>query len=537
VTTFLFVRRFLADYARNPVNLLLIIVVPVVFVVVAAGPMGSFAKLGLFGSGGSGAAIQTATAGWAAGFLAAIAMYFQVSSARGTDHRLVISGLAAARLVTARLAAGLALAALASAAALAALAARTGGIADPGRVVAGTLMFAVIYLAIGALAGALVPSPLNGTLLILFVWIVDVFLGPAFGTAGKAATFVLPTHYVTLWMTGLRAGHAGVLGNLGWALLWTAGAAAAAWAVVTATSRTARARHRRRAGTAIDQLIAATRAGLLDWGRNRALWVLLAVVPTVFILMTKVTTPARLVRIALTERGRQVTTAVNLAAIHPAVMAPIAIASLAAIAGMFIMLDSRAGDERLVLAGQRPGPLLAARLSLIALAAAVATAVSLGVTAAVSDIRQWGVYIAANVLVAATYALVGVLIGPLLGRVAGVFIAFLIPFVDLGISQSPMLRATPATWAHFLPGYGAGQIVMNGILAPSFDETRSLLIALAWLAALGAAAGLLYRRATRTASQPARTGIGSPPRSSASFSSRGEKGAVRRTDSSRSLLL
>jgi hypothetical protein len=153
VTTVLFVRRFLADYARNPVNLLLIIVVPVVFVVVAAGPMGSFAKLGLFGSGGSGAAIQTATAGWAAGFLSAIAMYFQVSSARGTDRRLVISGLAAARLVTARLAAGLALAALASAAALAALAARSGGIADPGRVIAGTLMFAVIYLAIGALAG------------------------------------------------------------------------------------------------------------------------------------------------------------------------------------------------------------------------------------------------------------------------------------------------------------------------------------------------------------------------------------------------
>ena len=503
MTTVLFVRRFLADYARNPVNLLLIIVVPVVFVVVAAGPMGSFAKLGLFGSGGSGAAIQTATAGWAAGFLAAIAMYFQVSGARGTDRRLVISGLAAARLVTARLAAGLALAALASAAALAALAARTGGIADPGRVIAGTLMFAVIYLAIGALAGALVPSPLNGTLLILFVWIIDVFLGPAFGTAGQAATRALPTHYVTLWMTGPQSGHAGLSGSLGWALAWTIGAAVAAWAVVTATSRVARTRHRRRAGTASDQLIAATRAGLLDWGRNRALWALLAAIPAVFILMTKVTTPARLVGIALSERGRQVTTMVNLAAIHPAVMAPIAIASLAAIAGMFIMLDSRAGDQRLVLAGQRPGSLLAARLALIALAAMVATTISLAITAAVADVRQWGVYIAANLLVAATYALIGVLIGPLLGRVAGVFIAFLIPFVDLGISQSPMLRATPAAWAHFLPGYGAGQIVMNGILAPSFDQTRSLLIALAWLTALATAAVLLYHRTTRIAARPA----------------------------------
>ena len=185
---------------------------------------------------------------------------------------------------------------------------------------------------------------------------------------------------------------------------------------------------------------------------------------------------------------------------------PIAIASLAAIAGMFIMMDSRAGDQRLVLAGQWPGSLLAARLALIALialAAMVATTISLAITAAVADVRQWGVYIAANLLVAATYALIGVLIGPLLGRVAGVFIAFLIPFVDLGISQSPMLRATPAAWAHFLPGYGAGQIVMNGILGPSFDQTRSLLIALAWLAALATAAVLLYHRTTRIAARPA----------------------------------
>ena len=90
--TALFGRWFLADYARNPVNLLLIIVVPVVFVVVAAGPMADLAKMGLFGRAGGGAAIKTATAGWAACFLSAIAMYFPTASALGTDRRLVIAG-------------------------------------------------------------------------------------------------------------------------------------------------------------------------------------------------------------------------------------------------------------------------------------------------------------------------------------------------------------------------------------------------------------------------------------------------------------
>ncbi|WP_236581693.1 MULTISPECIES: hypothetical protein [Rhodococcus] len=42
------------------------------------------------------------------------------------------------------------------------MAART-GIGDLGRAIAGTLMFAVIYLAIGALVGAVVRNPVNGT--------------------------------------------------------------------------------------------------------------------------------------------------------------------------------------------------------------------------------------------------------------------------------------------------------------------------------------------------------------------------------------
>src|SRR6266511_4420144 len=124
-TTILFVRRFLADYARNPVNLLVLVLVPLVFV-----------------------------------FVAAIAMYFQVAAARDTDRRLVIAGLPTTRLVGARLASGLAVALLAGGAALVALQLRT-GIDQPERLVAGTLMFAVIYLAVGAVTGALFRNPVN----------------------------------------------------------------------------------------------------------------------------------------------------------------------------------------------------------------------------------------------------------------------------------------------------------------------------------------------------------------------------------------
>jgi hypothetical protein len=115
----------------------------------------------------------------------------------------------------------------------------------------------------------------------------------------------------------------------------------------------------------------------------------------------------------------------------------------------------------------------------------------------VFDPRQWIWYAAGNLLIAVTYALLGVLIAPIFGRVAGVFIAFLIPFIDVGIGQSPMLRGEPAGWARYLPGYGGFRVLIDGGLTATFDATGPLLLALAWIAVLATAATVLVRRTIR----------------------------------------
>ncbi|MFI9811872.1 ABC transporter permease [Saccharothrix variisporea] len=475
-------RRFLDDHRRNPVNVLVLVLVPVVFVVVAAGPMADAATL----LGGTGLSVETATAGWAAGFLSATAMYFQTRAARAADRRLVLAGLPAARLVAARLLTGLALAVLASSAALLALAARA-GIDDPGRVVAGTAMVAVVYLAIGALVGVVARNPVNGTVVILFVWIVDVFFGPVLGSADRVATRGLPTHFVTLWTVDLPSRHGGRLGDLGWALAWTVTAVAVAALVVTATTRTARpSPPPTRVGTGL-------RLGLRDHRRNPVLWALLLVVPVVFIWLSKVVTPGETTSLALVEDGHPVTPTFWLPDVHAGTMTPIAIASLAALAGLFVVLDARAGDQRLLLAGFPVPALLTARLGVTAVAVLLSAAASLAVTAAVFDARQWVAFAGANLLLAAIYALVGVCLGPVFGRVGGVLIAFLVPFLDLGIGQSPMLRTEPPIWAHVLPGYGPYRVLLDGGLTDRFDATIPLLLGLGWLVALGLLAARLFR--------------------------------------------
>lgn len=504
VTRALLVRRFLADYARNPVNLLMLVLVPAVFTGVAAGSIADAAKL-LGGPGGT--RVQETTAAWSAAFVAALAAYFQMRAARDADRRLVLAGLPPWRLAAARAATGLALAVLASAAAVVTLAARA-GLAGPGRALAGTLLAALIYLAIGAVTGALVTSPVNGTVLIFFIWAVDVFFGPSFGSADRPLTWGFPTHFLTVWMTGLPARHAGPGGGLAWALAWAAGAVAVAGAVLTAAIRTAATRRRARPGSVLSQFTAGLRAGLRDAGRNRVLWALLAVVPVTFVALAPPVTPRVYKPVTLLQHGRPVTRLFWFPGFHPAIMAPIAIGFLAVLAGLFIITDARTADRRLTLAGFRPGTLLAARLTQTALAAALATAASLAVTAAVFRPRQWAVYAAASILIALTYALTGVIAGPLCGRVAGVFIAFLIPALDLGIAQDPMLYATPPAWAHYLPGYGPMQVLLNGALTSSFDQAGALLTALAWLAGLLAAATVIFRRAMHAACGPAQASSG-----------------------------
>ena len=191
------------------------------------------------------------------------------------------------------------------------------------------------------------------------------------------------------------------------------------------------------------------------------------------------------------EAGVSRIAVVDPADMHAGTMAPIAVASLAALVGVFVMLDSQAADRRLLLAGQRLRTLLATRFLLVLAATGVSVVVSLAVTATVFEPNQRDVYTAGIVLIAVAYALLGMLLGPVFGRVSSVFLGFLVPFLDLGIWQSPMLRGEPDAWAQWLPGYGGTRRVIDGALTSAFDEGSALATGLLWIAALMAITSLV----------------------------------------------
>lgn len=481
--------RGLQEYARRPLNLFLLVAVPVVFVTLAAGALADFADA-LGGTGNVGS-IEAASAGWAAAILAGVAGFFHVANSRDPDRRLAAAGAGTWRVVLARVNSALVLAALAAAGALIALWLRT-GLSDVPRAIGATALFALIYLAIGVLVGALVRSEMNGSLLILFVWIFDAFLSPAMGISSTALR-VFPLHFPTIVVTDMASGHAGPLGDLGISLVWAAGGMALALVALVTTTRPARPGVVRRPA-ALARLLAGLRYAFREYRRNTVLWVLLVGLPVAFITVSIAVTPDDPAPVELVENGQSTVQILAMSELHGAIMVPITVAFLAGLAGLFVVSGSAEGDRRLALTGFRSGEVLTARLGVIAFAALLTTAVSLAVTAADFVPSNWWPFIAGNLIIALTFGMLGVLLGPLVGRLGGLYLILLLAFIDTGLAQNPMFDLAPPAWASYLPAHGAVEVLLDGAFTPAFDQTGGLVLALGWLAGITAAAVVVFRR-------------------------------------------
>ena len=239
--------------------------------------------------------------------------------------------------------------------------------------------------------------------------------------------------------------------------------------------------------------MASVLAAARDYGRNRVLWVLLISVPILFIALAAAETPTTPIAVALLEGPRQVIAMISLRQIHAVQMATITTALLAGVVGLFVVTGSLAGDRRLVLAGFRPRQVLAGHLGVISGATVLSSAVAVATSSAWISPRQWIAFATADVLIAGTYAMIGVLLGPLVGRLGGLYLVLLLAFVDVGFGQSVMFRPRPPGWGAFLPGRAGGHIAIEGVFGSGFGQFSYLLVGIVWFALLFAAAVLVFK--------------------------------------------
>ena len=177
---------FTREQLRTPSTLVLLIAVPALFVVAAAGTLHDFARS--LGGSLAGDAAVALSAGWAAAFLSGALGFFEAASSRGADRRLALAGLGPAKVAISRITASIALATIAAVAAFTAMELRS-GVAHPWHAALAVIAFAWLYLGIGVLVGSVISDPLEGSLIVVFIFILDVFSGP--GMSSGAAPWAI----------------------------------------------------------------------------------------------------------------------------------------------------------------------------------------------------------------------------------------------------------------------------------------------------------------------------------------------------------
>jgi hypothetical protein len=193
---------FVREQLRAPLTLVLLVAIPAFFVLIFASVLGEFSKaLGGTLVSRSATAIS---AGWAAAFLSGTLAFFMVSSSRGADRRLAAAGLGAARVAGSRIAAALVLGVIVSGVAFITLWLRS-GIGHPWHAAVAIFAFAAIYIGIGAILGAFVSGPLEGSLLVILVFSLDAFSGPQM-TGGAIGAFT-PTYHAANLLIAAAGGQ------------------------------------------------------------------------------------------------------------------------------------------------------------------------------------------------------------------------------------------------------------------------------------------------------------------------------------------
>lgn len=196
---------FTREHLRAPLTLVLLVAIPVFFVLIFATILGEFAD-----ALGGTLIRRSATAigaGWSAALLSGTLAFFQVSSSRAADRRLAGAGLGGGRVALARISSALVLGLAVSAIAFVTLWLRS-GIVHPAHAALAITAFALTYIGLGALVGAIVRGPLEGSLLVLLVFALDVFSSPQMTSNGTLS--FTPTRYASNLLVAAGGGQSSV---------------------------------------------------------------------------------------------------------------------------------------------------------------------------------------------------------------------------------------------------------------------------------------------------------------------------------------
>lgn len=205
--------------------------------------------------------------------------------------------------------------------------------------------------------------------------------------------------------------------------------------------------------------------GLREFRRTPVLIGLLVVLPLYFIGGFMNIVPDATLTVPISDE----TVTITLPEFVAALVTPVTAGLLSGIIGLFLMHSSKAADDRLRLAGYQSRELIVSRVSLLAAGGLIVSGVSLAIVLVGFTPQSIPAFVAATVLTALTYGVLGVIVGVLLNRLAGVYVMLFAPYVDMLMFQNPMATDS-AAWTKLLPGYFTTKATMDAAFTSGLDS-------------------------------------------------------------------
>ena len=180
------------QYVREPVNLALLLIIPPLLILAMSGALSTFSEvLG----GNLGVRAGAGLAGlWAASILAGVASFFLSLASARVDGRLILAGLRPGAVGAAHGAVTILVAFLTTLISVSMLLA-TQDVARLEALFAAILMASLIYGSIGSLLSVYIHGDLEGSFVIILIFMLDAFVGGPLAAGKGVFADLLPVHF------------------------------------------------------------------------------------------------------------------------------------------------------------------------------------------------------------------------------------------------------------------------------------------------------------------------------------------------------
>jgi hypothetical protein len=180
------------QYVREPVNIALLIILPPLFILAMSGALSTFSEvLG----GNLGVRAGAGLAGlWAAAILTGVASFFLSLASARVDGRLIMAGLRPGSVGAAHAAVTVVVAVLTTSISTGMLLA-TQEVASAGALFAAILIASLIYGSIGSILSVYVRGDLEGSFVIILIFMLDAFVGGPLAAGKGIFADLLPVHF------------------------------------------------------------------------------------------------------------------------------------------------------------------------------------------------------------------------------------------------------------------------------------------------------------------------------------------------------